>query len=81
MRHIQIGSYHSSTHPKNNCHSTVMSKITEKGLNANVILQRESDRGGGRGHGVGQSHKVTNIKGIRNCLKLCRKIDYQAYMP
>ena len=38
-----------------------MSKITEKGLKADVILQRESDRGGGRGHGVGTPHEVTRM--------------------
>ena len=66
MRHIQIGSYHSSTHPKNSCHPPGMSKITEKGHKDDVILQRESDRGGGRGHGVGQSHKVAYIEGIND---------------
>ena len=71
MRHIQIGSYHSSTHPKNNRHSTGMSKITETGLKADVILQRGSDRGGGRGYGFGQSYKVAYTEGINDTPENC----------
>ena len=52
-------------------YSTIMSKITEKGLKADVILQRESDRGGGRGHGVGQSYKVAYIEGINDTPENC----------
>ena len=48
-----------------------MSKITEKGLKADVILQRGSDRGGGRGYGFGQSYKVAYTEGINDTPENC----------